>query len=78
MTTLLDILSNLLFLVIGLFLGYFLNKQQLKEKLKEVGAILVKPNGTVIDSKEENSLNKITDDSNMHHNDYFDEPNEIR
>lgn len=65
---------NLIFLVLGIILGYFLNK----EKIKEVGSnikvrsLFIKPDGRVIDSKEVNSLNKESDDINYQHNDYFD------
>lgn len=73
---------NIIFLILGILIGYFLHKERIKESsLKfqdKIKTILIKPQGTVGDSKEVNSLNKITDDVNYVHNDYFDEPNEIR
>lgn len=74
MNTISIILSNLIFLAVGIILGYALNK---KEKIKEIGSNLkirlIKPDGCVIDSKEVNSLNFEKDDVNMHHNDFFNE-----
>lgn len=68
---------NLIFLIVGIIIGYFLNKDKVKEVGGALKARLIKPDSQVIDSKEENSLNKITDDSNSHHNDFYDET-EIR
>lgn len=80
MTSILDNLINLLFLVIGILIGLHLQKEKLKNEINgikdRVVATFIKPSATIIDSKEENSLNKLTDDVNMHHNNYFDEPNE--
>ena len=80
----LDTLSNLLFLVIGILIGHFLNKPKINETKKsiqdkyqsiqgQIKSIFIKPDGQIIDSKEVNSLNKLNDEVNYHHNDHFDE-----
>lgn len=71
-------ITNLIFLLLGILIGYWLNKKKIENFLSDssqkIKSILIKPLGRVIDSKEENSLNKIEDDVDYHHNDYFDEP----
>ena len=80
MISLLDILVNTWFLVIGIIIGYFLNKEKIKQRSIDIKnrleAIFIKPDGSVIDSKEENSLNKLEDEVNYHHNNHYDESNE--
>ena len=71
-------MQNIIFLLLGILIGYFLNKnEKTKETVSDIkqkiSSVLIKPSSSVIASKEENSLNKLTDDVNMHHNDYFDE-----
>lgn len=73
MNLILDNLFNLLWLIIGTIIGFYLNKDKAKETIKGVRSILIKPSGTIIDSKEENSLNRMGDEVNYHHNSYFDE-----
>lgn len=72
MTTISVIFANLIFLAVGIILGYLLNKDRTKEMGINIKTHFIKPEGRVIDSKEVNSLNKITDDVNYQHNDHFD------
>ena len=64
---------NIIFLIIGIIIGYLLNKEKVKEIASNIKVRLIKPEGRVIDSKEVNSLNRIEDDVSSHHNSYFDE-----
>ena len=73
MEIILIIIINLIFFAIGLILGYLLNKEKVAKLGSNIKVRFIKPEGKVIDSKEENSLNKIEDDVNAHHNDHFDE-----
>jgi len=70
---------NLLFLIVGIVIGYFLDKTRVKSTTKsteeKLRSILIKPEGRVINSKEVNSLNKDSDEVNYQHNDFFDGQN---
>lgn len=63
---------ELIFLIVGIIIGFFLDKQKVKRTEEKLRAILIKPGGKVGDSKEVNSINKVTDDVNYQHNDFYD------
>lgn len=63
---------ELIFLIVGIIIGFFLDKVKVKKTEEKLRAMLIKPEGKVIDSKEVNSLNKDSDEVNYQHNDYFD------
>lgn len=77
MNSILDKLFDLLYLIIGIVIGFYFQKEKLKKEIigmkDHIITTFIKPTGSVIDSKEENSLNKMTDEVNYHHNDHFDE-----
>ena len=65
---------NIIFLIIGIILGYFLDKNRVKkEKVAKLTSLLVNKKTQVGESKEVNSLLRPTDNVNTHHNSYFDE-----
>lgn len=67
---------NIIFLIIGIAVGYFLHKERIKESSEiaqnKLKSMFIKPQGQVLESREENSLNKLEDEVNYHHNSYFD------
>ena len=65
---------NIIFLIIGIILGYFLDKNRVKkEEVAKLTSLLVNKKTQVGESKEVNSLLRPTDNVNTHHNSYFDE-----
>jgi len=65
---------NIIFLIIGIILGYFLDKTRVKkEEVAKLTSLLVNKKTQVGESKEVNSLLRPTDNVNTHHNSYFDE-----
>jgi len=65
---------NIIFLIIGIILGYFLDKNRIKkEEVAKLTSLLVNKKTQVGESKEVNSLLRPTDNVNTHHNSYFDE-----
>ena len=65
---------NIIFLIIGNILGYFLDKTRVKkEEVAKLTSLLVNKKTQVGESKEVNSLLRPTDNVNTHHNSYFDE-----
>jgi len=66
---------NIIFLIIGIILGYFLDKTRVKkeEVAKLVSSLVNNKKTQVGESKEVNSLLRPTDNVNTHHNSYFDE-----
>ena len=65
---------NIIFLIIGIILGYFLDKNRIKkEEVAKFTSLLVNKKTQVGESKEVNSLLRPTDNVNTHHNSYFDE-----
>ena len=65
---------NIIFLIIGIILGYFLDKTRVKkEEVAKLTSLLVNKKTQVGESKEVNSFLRPTDNVNTHHNSYFDE-----
>ena len=67
-------ICNIIFLIIGIILGYFLVKNRVKkEEVAKLTSLLVNKKTQVGESKEVNSFLRPTDNVNTHHNSYFDE-----